>query len=90
MYNIVGPLSDGVELSPSGIRTANIAADTVKTKLLHVQQEVVLAQPDLEKLKKSLLGAAAAPVTPGAMKAFSSDKVDNEILPRLEVCVSDF
>jgi hypothetical protein len=90
MYNVVGAMPNGVELSPEGFRTVNIATNDVTSKLLRVQRDVVLAQPDLDRLKKALLLPTPTPVDKNAMKAFTEDKVDDEVLPRIEKCVSEF
>lgn len=90
MYGVVGEMPDGKELSPAGLRTVNIAINDVTSKLLRVQRDVVLAQPDLERLKKALIAQTQPAATPSAMLQFTPAQVDDDILPRVEKCVSEF
>ncbi|MGE8066150.1 hypothetical protein [Pseudomonas sp. NPDC089569] len=90
MYGVVGEVPDGIELSPAGLRTVNIALNDVISKLLRVQRDVTLAQPDFDKLKRAFAVPDKPPAAPSAWLAYSSTDVDDDVLPRVAKCVSLF
>lgn len=90
MYKVVGEVPDGVELSATGIRSLNIALNDVTSKLLQVQREVVLAQPDLNKLKEALGKEPGVYTAPTALSALADEKRDNEIVSRVQTCATTF
>lgn len=90
MYRAVAGMPDGRELSAAGLRTADIAIDDVTAKLSRVQRDVVLAEPDFNRLKKALLLTEPAGADFVAKQSYTADQVDADILPKLEKCVSEF
>lgn len=90
MYRAVAEMPDGRELTDAGLRTVDIAIDDVISKLERVQREVVLAEPDLEKLKAAFSVPAAAAVAPAVKMAYTPTQVDDDILPKVQKCVSEF
>lgn len=89
MYRVVAVFPDSKELTPEGLRSINISIDDVISRLSRVQRDIVLAQPDLKRLKEALVVN-----TPTADKAtilnFTDAQVDADILPKIEKCVSEF
>lgn len=90
MYRTISGVPEGNELSAVGIRTVDIAINDINSKLERVQREVVLAEPDLDKLKRSFLLPEPAAAIPGVKVKLTDDQVDKDILPKIEKCVSEF
>lgn len=90
MYCAVAGMPEGRELSATGLRTVDIAIDDVNSKLERVQREVVLAEPDLEKLKKAFSVPEPAAVAPSVKMMYTEAQVDDDVLPKVQKCVSEF
>jgi hypothetical protein len=90
MYGVVGELPDGTELSAAGLRNLNIAFNDVIAKLWRVQRDVVLAQPDLEQLKKALAKTPSVAASPAELQAFTPSQLDNDVVPRVQTCAKEF
>ncbi|WP_367253341.1 hypothetical protein [Pseudomonas sp. stari2] len=90
MYGVVGEVPDGIELTPSGLRNVNIALNDVTSKLVRVQRDVVLAQPDLQKLKEALANTPKSAAGPSAMLLFTPAQLDADVVPRVQTCAKEF
>lgn len=90
MYAVVGEIPDGAELSATGQRNLNMALNEVVAKLSRVQRDVVLAQPDLEQLKKSLMQVPSVAAGQRAFMAMKLDQRDDEVVPRVQTCAREF
>ncbi|MFH0021445.1 hypothetical protein ACFZAC_07505 [Pseudomonas fluorescens] len=90
MYGVVGEIPDGIELSASGLRNINIALNDVIAKLSRVQRDVVLAQPDLEQLKKALANTPQSAAGQAEMLVYTPAQLDADVVPRVQTCAKEF
>jgi hypothetical protein len=84
----IAEIPDRVEFTSAGLRVATMALDDVTNKLEKAQRNIVLAEPDFNRLQKALTQVAP----PFNALALVNDPTvtDKSFLPAIEECVSKF